>query len=149
KFRKSLRQPLTLQSGRWRIKNVVLDPLLAALGYDAQPAGDPVQTREGLEGPGLLWGQDAVRLRAFSCDYQADLDAPAERGWTYRPPPQRIAERILLATGERVGLLTNGDELRLLLSDPARPASFVSFRLSAWRNLSPREVPDGFRLLLA
>jgi hypothetical protein len=48
-----------------------------------------------------------------------------------------------------VGLLTNGDELRLLLSDPARPASFVSFRLGAWRNLSSREVPDGFRLLLA
>jgi hypothetical protein len=149
KFRKSLRQPLTLQSGRWRIKNVVLDPLLASLGYEAQPAGDPVRTREGPEGPGLLWGRDAVRIRAFPCDYQADLDAPAEKGLTYRHTPERIAERILLATGERVGLLTNGDELRLLLSDPARPASFVSFRLSAWRNLSPREVPDGFRLLLA
>jgi hypothetical protein len=149
KFRKSLRQPLTLQSGRWRIKNVVLDPLLASLGYDAQPAGDPVRTREGPEGPGLLWGRGAVRIRAFPCDYQADLDAPAEKGLTYRHTPQRIAERILLAAGERVGLLTNGDELRLLLSDPARPASFVSFRLSAWRNLSPREVPDSFRLLLA
>jgi hypothetical protein len=149
KFRKSLRQPLTLQSGRWRIKNVVLDPLLLSLGYEARPAGDPVRTREGPEGPGLLWGRDAVRIRAFPCDYQADLDAPAEKGLTYRHTPQRIAERILLATGERVGLLTNGDELRLLLSDPARPASFVSFRLSAWRNLSPREVPDGYRLLLA
>jgi hypothetical protein len=149
KFRKSLRQPLTLQSGRWRIKNIVLDPLLVSLGYEAQSAGDPVRTREGPEGPGLLWGRDAVRIRAFPCDYQADLDAPAEKGLTYRHTPERIAERILLATGERVGLLTNGDELRLLLSDPARPASFVSFRLSAWRNLSPREVPDGFRLLLA
>jgi hypothetical protein len=149
KLRKSLRQPLTLQSGRWRIKNVVLDPLLASLGYEAQPAGDPVRTREGPEGPGLLWGRDAVRIRAFPCDYQADLDAPAEKGLTYRHTPQRIAERILLAAGERVGLLTNGDELRLLLSDPARPASFVSFRLGAWRNLSPREVPDGYRLLLA
>jgi N-6 DNA Methylase len=149
KFRKSLRQPLTLQSGRWRVKNIVLDPLLASLGYEAQPAGDPVRTREGPEGPGLLWGRDTVRIRAFPCDFQADLDAPAEKGLTYRHTPQRIAERILLATGERAGLLTNGDELRLLLSDPARPVSFVSFRLNAWRNLSPREVPDGFRLLLA
>jgi hypothetical protein len=149
KFRKSLRQPLTLQSGRWRIKNIVLDPLLAAPGYEARPAGEPVRTREGPEGPGLLWGRDAVCIRAFPCDYQADLDAPAEKGVTYRHTPQRIAERILLAAGERVGLLTNGDELRLLLSDPARSTSFVSFRLSAWRNLSPREVPDGFRLLLA
>jgi hypothetical protein len=148
KYRKSLRQPLTLQSGRWRIKNIVLDPLAALLGYEVKPGGDPVRTREGLEGPGLLWQQNPT-IRVFFHDYQADLDAPAEKGFTYRHTPQRIAERILLATGERVGLLTNGDELRLLLSDPARAASFISFRLSAWRNLSPREVPDGFRLLLA
>src|SRR6516162_2731402 len=69
KFRKSLRQPLTLQSGRWRIKNIVLDPLLASLDYEAQPVGDPVQTREGAEGPGLLWGNDSLHIRAFSCDY--------------------------------------------------------------------------------
>src|SRR5262249_57635030 len=129
--------------------NVVLARLAGLRGYGVKSGGDRVRTREGLEGPGLLWQQENVRLRVFPCDYQADLDAPAEKGLTYRHTPQRIAERILLAAGERVGLLTNGDELRLLLSDPARPASFVSFRLSAWRNLSPREVPDGFRLLLA
>ena len=61
---KSLRQPLTLQSGRWRIKNVVLDPVFAFLDYEAQPAGDPVRTREGPEGPGLLWGRDTIRIRA-------------------------------------------------------------------------------------
>src|SRR5262245_43580646 len=149
KYRKSLRQPLTLQSGRFRVKNVVLDPLAGLRGYEVKAAGEAVRTREGLEGTGLLWERDRICLRVFPCDYQADLDAPAEKGLTYRHTPQRIAERILLATGERVGLMTNGDELRLLLSDPARPVSFVSFRLSAWRNLSPREVPDGFRLLLA
>ena len=31
------------------------------------------------------------------------------------------ARRVLLASGERVGLLTNGVELRILIGDPARP----------------------------
>lgn len=149
KYRKELRKPLTLQSGRFRVKNLVLDPLAELRSYASKPGGDPVHTREGLEGPGFLWQQGKIQIRVFSCDYQADLDAPAEKGLTYRHTPQRIVERILLAAGERVGLLTNGDELRLLLSDPARPVSFISFRLNAWRLLSPRDLPDGFRLLLA
>src|SRR3712207_2462367 len=77
KYRNALRQPLTLQSGRWRVKNVVLDPLAGLLGYEVKPGGDPVRTREGPEGPGLLWQQGAVGVRAFPCDYQGDLDAPA------------------------------------------------------------------------
>ena len=124
KFRRAIRQPLTGQSGRWRVKNVVLDPLAELLGYEVGPGGDPVVTREGAEGPGLMLRNGAIGLRAFAVDYQGHLDAPAERGQTYRFTPQRIAQRILLAAGERVGLLTNGDDLRLMLSDPAR-TSFV------------------------
>src|SRR3954468_17114791 len=149
-YRRAVRQPLTGQSGRWRVKNVVLDPLAGLLGYQVGPGGDPVVTREGAEGPGLLLRNGNVAIRAFPVDYQGDLDAPVEAGQTYRFTPRRIAQRILLATGERVGLLTNGDDLRLLLSDPARPGSHVTFKLNAWRSLSAREgVPDGFRLLLA
>jgi len=55
---------------------------------------------------------------------------------------------VLLASGERIGLLTNGVELRLLISDPARPDSQVIFSLDpAWKR--SRDVPDSFRLLLA
>ena len=55
---------------------------------------------------------------------------------------------MLLASGERVGLLTNGVELRLLISDPARPDSQVIFTLDPdWKR--SREMPDSFRLLLA
>ena len=149
KYRRALRQPLTLQSGRWRVKNLVLDPLAELTGYELKAGGDPVRTREGQEGPGLLLARDDLSLRAFPCDYRSDLDAPAEQGQTYRFTPQRIAERILQVTGEKIALLTNGDELRLLLADPARATSLISFRLSEWRSLSPRDTPDGFRLLLA
>jgi len=47
-----------------------------------------------------------------------------------------------------VGLLTNGIELRLLVSDPARPDSQVIFTLDPnWKR--SRDVPDSFRLFLA
>ena len=150
KYRRSLRQPLTGQSGRWRVKNVVLDPLAGLLGYEVVPAARRSSPAKGRRGRAWCSATGAVAIRAFPVDYQGDLDAPAERGQTYRFTPQRVAQRILLATGERVGLLTNGDDLRLLLSDPARPGSSVTFKLGAWRALSARDgVPDGFRLLLA
>jgi hypothetical protein len=57
---------------------------------------------------------------------------------------------VLLAGGERVGLLTDGEMLRLLLCDPARPVRHSGVPLggsSGWRaqNLSP----DSYRLLWA
>ena len=38
------------------------------------------------------------------------------RGLNHRYSPHRIAERVLLAAGELTGLLTNGEELRLILA---------------------------------
>jgi hypothetical protein len=75
------------------------------------------------------------------------LDAPNRRGRAYRFSHVRVAQRVLLAQGERVGLLTNGAELRLLISDPARPDSQIGLDLDAWRK--SRDVPDSYRLLLA
>ncbi len=54
----------------------------------------------------------------------------------------------MLASGERFGLLTNGVELRLLISDPARPDSQVIIPVDpGWKR--SREVPGSFLLLLA
>ena len=117
-YRKAIRQPLTGQSGRWRVKNVVLDPLAGLLGYQVGPGGDAVVTREGAEGPGLLLRNGDVAIRAFPVDYLGDLDAPIEAGQTYRFTPQRIAERILLATGERAGPV---DQRRRPSPAPVRP----------------------------
>jgi len=61
-----------------------------------------------------------------------------------------VAQRVLLAKGERVGLLTDGDELRLLICDPARPESHIAIQMrgaTGWRGV--RSVPDSYRLLLA
>ena len=62
----------------------------------------------------------------------------------------RSAQRVLLASGERLGLLTDGEELRLLLCDPAYPDSHIAIPLAGsdgWR--AQDFAPDSYRLLLA
>lgn len=148
--RKKLRE-LGEQGGGQRVAAHVLEPLLKPLGYSGFVAEDKVATREGDENGGwLMTGADGVRLRAWAVEVNTNLDAPTKRGHAYRFSPMRIAERVLLAKGERVGLLTDGDELRLLLCDPARPGSHVAIRLdrsNGWRG--QRDAPNSFRLLLA
>ena len=91
-----------------------------------------------------------ARLRAWSFASGTDLDAPHRTGRAYRFSPMRSAQRVLLATGERLGLLTDGEELRLLLCDPAYPDSHIAMPLAGgtgWR--AQNFAPDSYRLLLA
>ncbi len=149
-LRRSLRA-LGEVGGPQRVANHVLAPLVAVLGYEKLERQDEaVRTREGDEDAGWLFvGKDGAKLRVWSVDMNADLDAPSKRGHAYRFSPSRIANRVLLTKGERLGLLTDGIELRLLISDPARSESHLIINLGGggWR--SRREVPDSFRLLLA
>jgi hypothetical protein len=142
--------------GQWglsiKVANHVLLPLAPILGYNNCDKQDPVETREGVEDGGWLMqaGADGSCLRAWSVEAGDDLDAPNRRGRAYRFSPSRVAQRVLLAEGERVGLLTDGTELRVLICDPARPDSHISFGLDrgdGWR--AARTVPDSFRLLVA
>ncbi len=146
---KSLREPLT-SAGSIRVRNVVTNPLMKALGYADMITAEDVRTREGDEPGGMLLQSGDVKLRVWAVAYEDDLDAPSKRGQNYRFSPGRVAERVLLATGERIGLLTNGLELRLIFSDPARRASFASFSLSQWKQYRYYDpVPDAFRVLIA
>lgn len=139
------------QGGPQRVTSHVIEPLVAPLGYEKLTSEEKVTTREGEESGGVLMtASNGARLRAWAVEVNTNLDAPTRRGRAYRFSPMRVAERVLLAKGERVGLLTDGDELRLLLCDPARPGSHVSIRLdrsNGWRG--QRDVPNSFRLLLA
>ncbi len=147
--RRKLRN-LVAHGGGLRVQNHVIEPLLAQLGYARIEAVEAVQTREGDEDGGtLLVTEDgASRLRVWCVDLDADLDAPARRGLAYRFSHTRIAQRVLLTTGERLGILTNGLELRLIISDPARVDSQVAISIDPhWKR--SRELPDSVRLLLA
>ena len=149
-FRRKLRQ-LGEQGGDRRVANHVLEPLVERLGYSALERQAEVITREGAEDGGWLFTTaEGQRLRAWTVSLGTDLDAPNRRGRAYRFSPSRVAQRVLLASGERMGLLSDGEELRILLCDPARPDSHISIRLDragGWR--AARALPDSYRLLLA
>ncbi len=149
-YRAHLRQ-LVSQGGSVRVRNQVVNPLLACplLGYTSVQSADEVQTREGRENGGaFLVAADGARLRFWTAALNEDLDAPARRGEAYRFSHSRIASRVLLASGERLGLLSNGAELRLIICDPARLDSHVTISLDgSWKRA--REVPDSLRLFVA
>ncbi len=150
-YRRKLRD-LGDQGGPLRVESHVLEPLVERLGYATIRADDDVETREGLEDGGFVLATEdgSSVLRAWACSVGTDLDAPNRRGRAYRFSPSRVVQRVLLAKGERVGLLTDGEELRLLVCDPARPESHVAIRLDrsgGWR--SAVQVPDSYRLLVA
>lgn len=147
-YRRKLRE-LVARGGALRVRNHIITPLLKLLGYDRIDTAGEVATREGLESGGeLLVNANGNKLRVWCVDFETDLDAPAKRGSAYRYSHLRIAQRVLLSCGERFGLLTNGVELRLLVSDPARPDSQVNIAIDPyWKRA--REIPDSFLLLLA
>lgn len=153
-YRRALRA-LGEAGGALQVADQVLLPLCQRLGYAQLSRQEPVTTPEGEEAGGFLCEAGAAdsgsaRLRVWSVDLDTDLDVPSRRGRAFRFSPNQAAHRVLLARGERLGLLTNGRELRLLLGELARRASHVAVHLDhaqGWR-ASPR-VPDSFRLLQA
>jgi hypothetical protein len=135
--------------GAQRVHRHVTAKLASALGYGSPLRQDPVVTREGEEDGGwLMHAPNGVRLRAWSVGGDTDLDAAERMAGTHRgTSPTRIAQRVLLSRGERAGLVTNGDVLRLLFCDPSRADSHLSVPVSGWRH-KPLP-PDSFRVLLA
>ena len=142
-------QDLVSRGGPLRVANHVIEPVVHPLGYDRIEEAPEVETREGLESGGRrLLGPDGASLRFWATAYDEDLDAPTRRGRAYRYSHVQVAHRVLLVTDERVGLLTNGSELRILISDPARPGSQIEIPIDPhWKR--SHQVPDTFRLLLA
>ncbi|HND29762.1 MAG TPA: hypothetical protein PLA94_07170, partial [Myxococcota bacterium] len=138
--------------GDLRVLHHVIEPLAPMLGYGAPQREEKVRTRERDEDGGwwMPTPDGKAGLRAWTVALGTDLDAPHKRGYAYRFSHARVAARVLLAKGERAGLLTDGVELRLLLCDPARPDSHIAIaldRASGWRG--SRNTPDSLRLLIA
>jgi hypothetical protein len=146
-YRRKLRE-LVASGGVVRVRSHVIDLLIDRLGYNRLDEASDVATREGLEQGGHLLVAEGTHLRVWSAPVAEDLDAPSRRGRAYRFSHTQIARRVLLAAGERLGLLTNGLELRLLISDPARTDSQIEIPIDPYWKRS-RDVPDSYVLLLA
>jgi len=150
-YRRKLRQ-LGDQGQEMRVATHVFEPLVERLGYATMEREREVITREGAENGGwVLRSPDSETvLRVWAWPAGTDLDAPNLRGRAYRFSPALVAQRVLWARGERLGLLSDGDELRLVFATPGGGDSHVAIplgRAGGWR--SQRDVPDSYRLLLA
>ena len=110
-YRRRLRD-LVSSSGSIRVKNCIIDPLVEILGYDSIEKEDKVTTREGQEDGGyLLRNPDGKnRLRVWTAPAGTDLASPVKRGYAYRFSLVKIAQRVLFACQERVGIITDGQE---------------------------------------
>ncbi|HTI79451.1 MAG TPA: hypothetical protein VL614_03265 [Acetobacteraceae bacterium] len=137
--------------GAQRICKQVVAPLALCLGFAPPVRQDDVVTREGAEDAGwLMRAPCGTGLRAWAFAPGSDLDAPPNAGRAYRFSPTRSASRVLRACEERLGLLTDGQELRLLLCDAVRSDSHIAIPIGAtdgWRDCDT--VPDSFRLVFA
>lgn len=148
-YRRHVRE-LVNSGGPLRVRNSVIAPLMTFIDYERVDSAELVRTREGDESGGdlLVTADSEQRLRVWTTEFDTDLDAPEKRGLAARFSPVRIAQRVLLTSGERVGLVTNGVELRVLISEPARPDSQIILKIDPeWKR--SRNVPDSFRLIVA
>lgn len=138
-------------AGPLAVKQRVLDPLAELLGFTSIERQPEVRTREGDEDGGwLMRSPDGAKLRCWAVEVGTDLDAPKARGRAFRFSHGKVAARVLLEEKERVALLTDGTELRVLLCDPTRDESTIVVRLDrsgGWAGA--RELPDSFRLVWA
>ena len=137
-------------AGSVKVHTHVIAPLAARLGYGKPERWNTVTTREGQEDGGWWLPAPQGGLRAWAVPADSDLDAPTRGGRAYRLSPARAAHRVLRAREERAGLLTDGNELRLLLSDPSGPDSFIGFPLGGADGWASRPAaPDSYRVLAA
>ena len=137
--------------GQQRVCNHVIAPLAECLSFARPIRQQEVTTREGTEDGGwLLPAPIGIGLRTWAFAAETDLDVPHRTGRAYRFSPMRSASRVLRVSGERVGLLTNGQELRILLCDPLRPDGHIAIPLSGSNGWRTHDLaPDSFRLILA
>ncbi len=147
----TFRRQLRATGGPQTLCNHIIAPLAERLGFDRPVRQDDVVTREGMEDGGwLVQAPCGPRLRAWSFESGTNLDAPHRIGRAYRFSPMRSAQRVLLASGERLGVVTDGEELRLLLCDPARPDSHIAIPLAGGAGWRGRNLaPDWYCLVLA
>ena len=92
--------------------------------------------------------EPAFRLLVHELPPGQDFDAPVSehaRGW--HATPTRRFERLLRETRVGLGLLSNGDALRLLYAPPGENPGSLTFKLSEMAQIAGRPILGGFHLL--
>ena len=127
------------------------DDLFAGFG---DGVGDilPEQTAAGSEdndaAPYLLLVWD-LREDAGSAGLGLSLDKPEDSTGPWRYPPMAKFERLLRHTHYSIGLLSNGQELRLVYAPLGESTSHLTFRFSDMAESAGRPLLAAFELLLS
>ena len=104
--------------GPVRVLRHVVEPLSRALGYVDIRRCEPVTTRDGADDGGHALRANGSFLRVWTYESETGLETVSKRPGGPRASPVKRAIRVLRASGESSGLISNGQELRLLLCDP-------------------------------
>lgn len=140
-------------SGRIRVKNLVIDPLMELLGYSEIIESEKVATREnkneGEDGGYILKTSDGTTsFRVWTVQAGTDLDTPIKRGYAYRFSLSKIVQRVLLASNERIGVITDGFEFRIIIAEPSKNDSQLIINIDTeWKK--SRDISDSFKLTAA
>jgi hypothetical protein len=92
--------------------------------------------------------EPAYRLLVHELPPGQNFDAPVSehaRGWL--ATPTRRFERLLRETRVGLGLLSNGDSLRLLYAPPGENPGSLTFKLAEMAQIAGRPILGGFHLL--
>lgn len=95
----------------------------------------------------LVWDlQDDAQRSDHSGPLSLDQSEDATGPWKY--PPTAKLERLLRHTGIPIGILSNGEDIRLLYAPPRESSAHLTFRLSTLRESAGRPVLAALQLLL-
>ncbi|HEY5960415.1 MAG TPA: hypothetical protein VIV60_27870 [Polyangiaceae bacterium] len=118
------------------------------LAYDLMEFGEAIACGAvdgALVGYRLVSTSSTAVLRIWLVPHGVTLDTPCGDGIAYRYRAAAVAERKLRQAGDKIGLLTNGRELRVLFADASEHESSISLSLAG--DLNRRSMRDGLRLI--
>lgn len=114
----------------------------------ARPTGRSLSAMPDIETPESLAGKPYVAL-VWELPAGLDLDKPETVTGDWRYPPSSKFDRLLRACRVPIGLLTNGEVIRLVYAPHGEASGAITFRLTDMGDVGGRPILDAFVMLLS
>lgn len=117
-----LEQVLRLKPSYWQMGATISERFVASL----------TQQHETLRPTRVLMDGPEAALFVLHVPRSQSLDGTWATGGSWKASPTTKLERLLRETGVEVGLVTNGEDWRLLLASPSETASWLTWTAHTW-----------------
>lgn len=114
----------------------------------AKPSGRSLTAMPDIETPESLAGKPYVAL-VWELPTGLDLDKPETQTGDWRYPPSAKFDRLLRAVRVPIGLLTNGEVIRLVYAPHGEASGSITFDLTDMSDIGGRPILDAFVMLLS